>query len=287
MPQAPRNPENSFLPRLPGLDPAAQRIVQDLWTAMRGSVAQTQELIQRPTWTKAQLDAQYSAAVIRNALAFGGSSQLNVNGLPGLLLQPQTALINALTAAPGAGSPLNQTGTLISVNGQLMVYSGTAWVALTVLGSVLQDTHAHRSTYPAANYALGVLYHETDRHVFYEVALVGGVNTWVYSFGLMVDLLINQPIDLGVHDNLFLFLATDTFLFYWWDGAAWNTIAATTSIVPGIYGDASDVPRVTVDAEGRITAITTVPIAGTTGFSGTVSPVTSITVVNGLVTAAS
>jgi hypothetical protein len=334
MPKAPQNPPNSYLPRLPGVGPEVQRVVQDLWTAVRDSVAQTQNLIERPTWTKTQLDAKYSAAVVAQALSYGGPNQLNVNGLPGLLLQPQTAAVTPLTAVPTntpGSDPLNQTGSLISVNGQLMVYSGTAWVALTVLGSVLQDTHANRTNYPAADYALGVLYHETDRTVFYEVQLVGGVNTWVYSFGVMyaasssrpvltandVNFLLLQtdnhllyywdgtdwiyasgvmfgnstflPAGLGAGDFGLPLIAVDNFIVYYWTGVAWTELWPVNSITPAVYGDSANVSQITVDKYGRITAVANVPIVfpGTTGFSGTVTPVVSITVVNGLVTAVS
>lgn len=294
MPRTPQppNPQNSYLPRLPGVGPEVQRVVQDLWTAVRDSVAQTQNLIERPTWTKAQLDAKYSPAAISQALSYGGSQQLNVNGLPGLLLQPQTAAVTALTVVPSntpGSDPLNQTGTLISVNGQLMIYSGTAWVALTVLGSVLQDTHANRTNYLAPSYALGVLYHEIDRTVFYEVTLVGGVNVWTYSFGVMIAATASRPADLGANDVGFMFLDSTLNLFEHWDGGAWVIVAATTAVAPAVYGSATTVPQITLDAEGRITAAVDLPITfpGTAGFSGTVTPVVSITVVNGLVTAVS
>lgn len=99
---------------------------------------------------------------------------------------------------------------------------------------------------------------------------------------------------------------------------------ADTAIVPGDYGDASNLVSITVDQKGRITDIQTFElnsdnvtegttnlffteararaalsggtgidynstsgVIATTGFSGTVTPVTSITVVNGIVTAVS
>ena len=227
----PPNPPNSYLPRLPGVGPEVQRVVQDLWTAVRDSVTQTQNLINRPSWTKLQLDAQYSPAVVGKALAYGGAQQLNVNGLPGLLLQPQTALITTLTTAPPntpGASPLNQTGTLITVNGQLMVYSGTAWVPLVVIGSVIQDTHANRVNYPAANYALGVLYHETDRNLYYENTIAGGNNTWLatnYGFAAVVQsglaAFVAAAPALGASDAGLRMYVTDFGHWLIWGGAAW------------------------------------------------------------------
>jgi len=40
-----------------------------------------------------------------------------------------------------------------------------------------------------------------------------------------------------------------------------NTSLATTGVTPGVYGDASNIPVITVDSFGRITAITTIPKA--------------------------
>ena len=232
MPQAPKNPQNSYLPRLPGVGPEVQRVVQDLWTAVRDSVAQTQNLINRPTWTKAQLDAKYSPAVVAQALSYGGPNQLNVNGLPGLLLQPQTAAVTPLTTVPTntpGSSPLNQTGTLISVNGQLMVYSGTAWVALTVLGSVLQDTHANRVNYDPAGYALGVIFHETDRGLYYEVTLVSGANAWVVTdmgFAAITQsglaAFVSDAPALGVNDTGLLVHVSDFAHWLQWTGSGWG-----------------------------------------------------------------
>ena len=39
-------------------------------------------------------------------------------------------------------------------------------------------------------------------------------------------------------------------------------------VTPGIYGDGSSVPRLTVDAQGRVTSLTTLPVAGGGGGGG-------------------
>lgn len=99
---------------------------------------------------------------------------------------------------------------------------------------------------------------------------------------------------------------------------------ADTTVISGDYGDESHLVKITIDAKGRATAAeafelnsdnvteggtnlfftdararaalsggtginydNSTGVIATTGFSGTVSPVTSITVVNGIVTAAS
>lgn len=104
-------------------------------------------------------------------------------------------------------------------------------------------------------------------------------------------------------------------------GGGYTLGLADTAVVAGDYGDASHFITASVDAKGRITNIAAIQlnttnitegsklfytdtraraaltggsginynnvsgVIATTGFSGTVSPVTSITVVNGIVTA--
>jgi hypothetical protein len=54
-------------------------------------------------------------------------------------------------------------------------------------------------------------------------------------------------------------------------GSAVLPIDATlgaSGVVPGVYGDGDNVPRITVDAQGRITSLTTLPVAGGGGGSG-------------------
>jgi hypothetical protein len=68
---------------------------------------------------------------------------------------------------------------------------------------------------------------------------------------------------------------------------------ATVNASPGTYGDSSHVAQVTVNGKGLVTAVASVAIAGTSGFSGTVvlaaltggGTTGSLTVVNGLITA--
>lgn len=106
-------------------------------------------------------------------------------------------------------------------------------------------------------------------------------------------------------------------------GGTYTLGLANTTVVPGSYGDASHFITASVDAKGRVTGVAAVQlnttnitegtklfytdararaalsggtgisynnvsgVIATTGFSGTVTPVTSITVVNGIVTAVS
>lgn len=51
-------------------------------------------------------------------------------------------------------------------------------------------------------------------------------------------------------------------------GPTANVDMPTTGVTPGAYGDGSHVPQVTVDAEGRVTALTTTGVTGGTGTIG-------------------
>ena len=59
-----------------------------------------------------------------------------------------------------------------------------------------------------------------------------------------------------------LLYATDTTV------VAIDATLGASGVTPGSYGDGSNVPRLTVDAQGRITSLTTLPVAGGGGGGG-------------------
>jgi hypothetical protein len=87
---------------------------------------------------------------------------------------------------------------------------------------VIEDTHSNRSLYPATSYSIGTLYWETDRTVWYLVALVGGVNVWIYASGEFRDVQASLPSDLGVNDAGFLFQVSDYNHRLRWSGTIWG-----------------------------------------------------------------
>lgn len=93
----------------------------------------------------------------------------------------------------------------------------------------------------------GGLYVETDRASIYESRFVSKAQVWVFVLGRMQGLLTARPVDLGMNDVGFLFVATDA-LDYRWSGTAWvalDTVRGGASLV--------DVNRVTkVTAAGVI-----------------------------------
>lgn len=60
----------------------------------------------------------------------------------------------------------------------------------------------------------------------------------------------------------------DQAAWFIWSAGSWyaaggggGEVAPTPTVVPGTYGDRSNVPQVTIDAKGRVTAATAVPVA--------------------------
>jgi len=71
----------------------------------------------------------------RSSLQAGGSAPLNVQGLLGVLAQPQIADAVSVSALPPVNSPLSQDGVLVSLNDQVYRFDGTTdpgtWYPIT------------------------------------------------------------------------------------------------------------------------------------------------------------
>lgn len=87
--------------------------------------------------------------------------------------------------------------------------------------TIIQDTWAHITNYPAANYVPGTLYYVTDRTVYYQVNLVASVRTWQYAFGKMASTFGARPTGLGANDAGFLLQVTVYEHDVRWGGSAW------------------------------------------------------------------
>ena len=101
---------------------------------------------------------------------------------------------------------LPTAGNVLAVIGQTVLYDGVPWTYVPGIGSgpafweqaggtgtVIQDTHANRATYPAANYPQGTAYYETDRTVIYVVQNVAGVPTWIFFNGTYSAVYADMP----------------------------------------------------------------------------------------------
>lgn len=88
---------------------------------------------------------------------------------------------------------------------------------------VIEDTHANRiALYPPTIYPIGTLFWEIDRTVWYLVALVSGVNAWIYAGGAFRDVQAYLPTDLGLLDFGFLAQVSDYNHVLRWSGAIWG-----------------------------------------------------------------
>jgi hypothetical protein len=95
------------------------------------------------------------------------------------------------------------------------VWTGGAWSYVT---GIHEDVIANRPA-PQPD---GYLYAATDWRIVW-VSLGGA---WHYFWGIMDDVAANRPASLGANDVGFAFIATDTLIFEYWDGAAWHTVGA-------------------------------------------------------------
>jgi hypothetical protein len=115
-----------------------------------------------------------------------------------------------------------------------------AWVPSPIVSPILFGTHSVRigATRPAADYALGTLFYETDRNTLYVVESPASTNVWqVIPLGAMQGTTITtdqRPTDLGpTYDVGFLFHSTDRGIIYYWTGTAW---AIYYQIAPALIG---------------------------------------------------
>ena len=168
---------------------------------------------------KSNQDMLGVAAFVRGQLQAGGKVPLSITGLGGLAAQPQFAAVPQYSELPALAKA---EGALSVSNGQLYYFQGASsvsstpqWVPLNT-NLVIFSTHADRANHVAST--ADDFYYETDRTVLY---LANG-NEWVYVAGTMLDVVANQPVDLGGADAGFQFLGTDDHTLYLWDGAAWR-----------------------------------------------------------------
>lgn len=150
-----------------------------------------------------------------------------MTGLIGVLATPQRAGVPAYTTIPPLVDPNSQDGALASVNGILYRFSQTpspgAWSPQAAEAAVIFDTHANRlANYSPANYALGILFFETDRLVVYIVQSVSSVKKWKYLGGVMQSTQSGLPADLGTTDINFLVNVTDYGHVLQWTGTGWQ-----------------------------------------------------------------
>lgn len=221
--------QRPFLPPA-NTGPEIQRAVQDLALAQQRVSQQINVLSARPVVQPDTLPTLYGPGVQRSALSNTGTHPLNVNGLAGLLLQPQTPLLKTYaTAAEASAATGNQSGVAAVINGQIVVYnSSTAtWDEITHR-AIYVGLHMDRMlTYDAADYQEGTLFYETDRHVTYIVLITSTVHNWWYLCGEMDCHLgpyvtRDVPTDLASMDAGFKINSLDYKHQHVWTGSQWE-----------------------------------------------------------------
>lgn len=88
--------------------------------------------------------------------------------------------------------------------------------------TIVTDTRAAMTLYPAANYAIGTIYWQSDYTMLYMVFNVGGIHVWQYISGMFRAVLASKPTGLGVNDAGLLFYGTDFGHIWRWSGSAWT-----------------------------------------------------------------
>jgi len=182
---------------------------------------------------KSPADLLAVSGFLRNQLQSTGSTPLSISSLQGKAAQTQPASVPDFSQLPPNAEP----GSLVVKNGQLYVFGGGGtggvlgmWQTIVNAGSFV-DTHANRiANFPAANYASGTLFFESDRTVLY----VDVAGVWTFGAGVYSDVIANRPTDLATADAGFEFFATDTGALYFWDGAAWLGISGGSASILGI-----------------------------------------------------
>jgi hypothetical protein len=123
------------------------------------------------------------------------------------------------------------TATDLGITYQWQWNSGSmtgAWVPIVTAAVALQGSHSALTSHPAADYAVGTVFLQTDRFVVYEVQVVSSANAWVYVLGSMTGTTISvdqRPTGLGANDTGFLFNSSDGLVVYRWSGSAWLLIS--------------------------------------------------------------
>ena len=207
---------NPYVPNLVGrCDTLVERAIRELYTTVNKMAGTART----PGATNA-----VTKALALGASKGGSSSGGGITGPLGPTGNspfPQNPQFPVLSAIPPAGSPYNLAGTAVLVSGVPYVFYNNAWIPFQSVGSILNDTHAHRlANFPATSYAAGTLFYETDRTVVY----ISDGTDWLFLTGVMHGTLSpdQKPGDLGATDFGFIFNSTDFLHFYEWDGTAWH-----------------------------------------------------------------
>lgn len=168
-------------------------------------------------------------ANISQALQVSGSNPLNINGLIGLLAQPQKAIVtvSSATGTPSSGiTPTPSAGQLQIQNGQLFFFDNTTspgqWRPVTAVGTMIIDTFVNLTNYDPTTYPVGTMFWASDNTVLYTIQVVSLVNTWVYILGTDSASTISALPTLSTSDAGYKLYDAAWDHTWQWDGTFWN-----------------------------------------------------------------
>ncbi len=166
-------------------------------------------------------DAQ--AALIEQATSTSPADLISV----ARSLEKSIAVIQTTPDVSAAVESLNKQATLQPPSADFGSALSGLQTLLALVGGcnsrnwgVISGLHADRATIPGGGLNLTRVYFETDRNALYTSIN----NVWTYMAGMMVAVAADRPADLSTDDVNFFFLSSDTFIFSYWDGAAWIDI---------------------------------------------------------------
>ena len=124
-----------------------------------------------------------SPAAIRKEISIAGQTQLNVQGLHGLLADPQTPVLSTSTSTSAKFVVHTVDGTFVGqmqyITGALQYWNGTAWLDITTPGALYFGTRANTPVQPQIS---GITYFQTD---FGWEYYSNGAN-WLFEAGICV-----------------------------------------------------------------------------------------------------
>jgi hypothetical protein len=136
----------------PSVDPSVRNSIKVAFRYLYRLRGMANDLENAGYVTGDQADAQYGPEAMTDALSASGSNPLNVQGLVGVLAQPQLAGAPVVTSLPALGTPAAQDGALVYYNGLLYRFDGPSgtWQPVTGggVGGAVPTTRLINTTLP-------------------------------------------------------------------------------------------------------------------------------------------
>ena len=219
-----------FRPNLKGVVPAqAEFAIRNLYDRLYGLAERTDAVERLRYLPFPQAESLYGPQPTRNNLQASGVAPLNVQGLLGVLAQPQMAGVPSVAALPGWNDPQSQDGALVALLPTLTVYrfngstSPGVWQALAATAVL---TYGLRAAKPAAGNP-GYLYFEADTSWLYYDNGANYVYGWGTNYGTNAT---RAGIGVAAVDDGALFFTSDTHVMWRVIAGAWVQITPNIAV---------------------------------------------------------